>query len=255
MHDIRYDAVHDEIVVTNPFANAILTFRGSANGEEPPIRVIQGPRTQLAGGTTTPDRAEVDPVNNELLVPNRDSILVFPREATGNVAPIRVIRGPETRLRGAGSLAVDPIRNLIVVNSGGGGELESSSGAGAAPTRRGSGLLIFNRTDNGNVKPQAVISGPKTELLSTHQMQVYPPKGWIIVTQITNPPDQEPDNVFVGIWSIRDNGDVPPRWKLGGPKSTLKKPRGVVLIPAHKELIVADMRLNSVLTYYFPELF
>jgi hypothetical protein len=67
--------------------------------------------------------------------------------------------------------------------------------------------------------------------------------------------EREPKNSFVGIWSIRDNGDVPPRWKIGGPRSTLKKPRGVALDPAHKEVIVADMRLNAVLTYFLPELF
>ena len=38
-------------------------------------------------------------------------------------------------------------------------------------------------------------------------------------------------------------------------KSQLKKPRGVALDPKHKELIVADMTLNAVLTYSFPEIF
>ena len=28
MHDIRYDAIHDEFFVTNPFASAILAFHG-----------------------------------------------------------------------------------------------------------------------------------------------------------------------------------------------------------------------------------
>jgi hypothetical protein len=40
MHDIRYSAKRDEIYVTNPFAQAILAFRGSAKGEEAPVRVI-----------------------------------------------------------------------------------------------------------------------------------------------------------------------------------------------------------------------
>ena len=67
----------------------------------------------------------------------------------------------------------------------------------------------------------------------------------------------EPEGTFIGVWSINDNGDVPPRWKIPGgtAKSVMKKPRGVVLNPKHKELIVADMRLNAVLTYYFPEAF
>ncbi|MCH8268580.1 MAG: hypothetical protein IH846_13765 [Acidobacteria bacterium] len=239
MHDIRYDAVHDEMLVTNPFAKAIMTFRGGADGEEAPIRIIQGPQTQLGSNT---DRLDVDPVHDEIYIPNRNAILVFPREAEGDVAPIRIIQGPDTRLRRAGSLAVDPINNLIVV------------GFSPFENERG-GLLIFNRTDSGNVKPRAVIQGPKTEIHRINQIQVYPPKGWIVATQPGIIDEQEPEGVFIGVWSVNDNGDVPPRWKIGGPKSLMKKPRGVALNPKHKELIVADMRLNSVLTYYFPEMF
>jgi len=33
------------------------------------------------------------------------------------------------------------------------------------------------------------------------------------------------------------------------------KPRGVAINPANKEIVVADMSLNSVLTFYFPEIF
>ena len=47
MHGFSYDPIHDEIVVDSPLTQAILTFRGSVNGEEPPIRVIQGPKTML----------------------------------------------------------------------------------------------------------------------------------------------------------------------------------------------------------------
>jgi hypothetical protein len=67
--------------------------------------------------------------------------------------------------------------------------------------------------------------------------------------------EQEPEGVFVGVWSIHDNGDVAPKWKIWGAKSLMKKPRGVTLNPKNKEIIVSDMRLNSVLTYYFPEIF
>ncbi|HEY6330398.1 MAG TPA: hypothetical protein VI756_13765, partial [Blastocatellia bacterium] len=45
MHALEYDQVHDELIVNSPLSNAILTFRGGAQGEEPPVRVIQGPRT------------------------------------------------------------------------------------------------------------------------------------------------------------------------------------------------------------------
>src|SRR5688572_18524233 len=115
MHDIRHDPVHDEIVVPNQFAQAVLTFAGDANGEAAPLRVIQGSNTQL----TRPDRLDIDPIHNEIVVPNTDSIVVFAREATGNAKPLRVIRGPKTLLRGSSAVAVDPVNNLIIASSQG----------------------------------------------------------------------------------------------------------------------------------------
>ena len=238
MHDIRYDAVHDEFVVTNPFAQSILTFRGQANGEEPPVRTIHGPNTQLRA----PDRVDIDPVHGEIFVADDDAVLVYPRDASGDVAPIRVIRGPLTKLSRARSMAVDPVHDVIVVQS-------------TVDADRAHSLLIFNRADNGNVAPRRIIRGPKTEIVRFTQIQIYAPKGWIVATMPGVSASLEPENSFVGVWSIEDDGDVPPRWKLGGPKSRLKKPRGVALDPVNKEVVVADMRLNAVLTFSFPEIF
>ena len=262
MHDIRFDPIHDEFVTTNPFAAAILVFRGGADGEEEPVRVIQGPKTQMAG----PSRVEVDPVHNEIFVPNGgNSILVFPRDANGDVAPLRAIRGPDTQLRRVESIAVDPVHDVLVVGFTKPQGLRGMGTAGnqdwsATWTESGTGtelggLLVFHRTDSGNAKPRAVIQGPRTGLFIPEQIQVYPPRGWIVTAQSTDVVEAEPGNTFVGIWSINDNGNVPPRWRIGGPKSLIRKPRGVALNPKNKELIVADMRLNSVLTYYFPEIF
>lgn len=247
MHDIRYDAVHDELLVTNPFAQAILVFRGGADGEEAPLRVIQGPNTQLqgtgaqAGGA---DRLDVDPVHDEIVVPAGDRILVYPRTGNGDIPPLRVIQGPETTLHRAQAVAVDPVHNVIVAGT----HRSYRNGFG--------GLLIFDRTDTGNVQPRGIIVGPQAGIGNLNQILTYSPKGWIVAAQTGDSYGKpEPEGVFVGVWSIHDDGDVPPRWKLAGPRSTLKKPRGVALNPKDKEIIVADMTLNAVLTFYFPEMF
>jgi hypothetical protein len=235
MHDIHYDALHDEVLVTNPFAPAILVYRGGVNGEEAPIRVIQGPHT----GLQRADRVEVDAVNNEIFVPDGEKILVFPRTGNGDVAPSRTL----TPWNGdpAVSVVADPVNDILVVGLGRG----NAKG----------GLLVFKRNASENTKPRGVIQGPKTEIVRIQQMQVSPQKGWIVATQAGKGDEQEPEGVFVGIWNIKDHGDIPPRWKIGGPNSGLKKPRGVALNFKYKELIIADMRLNSVLTYSFPEIF
>ena len=64
MHDIAYDPIHDEIVVGSPFAQAILVFRGGAFGEEPPLRIIQGPKTQIVSATNGVDRVAIDHVSD-----------------------------------------------------------------------------------------------------------------------------------------------------------------------------------------------
>src|SRR5262249_21223606 len=71
----------------------------------------------------------------------------------------------------------------------------------------------------------------RTEIVRILQVQVYPKKGWIIATQAGRPDVEEPSGVYVGVWSIHDDGDVAARWKLAGPKTILKKPRGVALDP------------------------
>ena len=133
MHGIDYDDVNDEIVVPQQFGQAILIFKGSAKGEERPIRVIQGSRTQL----TAMDRLAVDPYNDEIYVPEGGKVLVFDRKADGNVAPKRVLGGPDTGFISAGSVAIDHTRNLIVVGS-------VSQGVQGRPGRPQ--LAIFDRT-------------------------------------------------------------------------------------------------------------
>ena len=108
---IDYDEIHDEIVVPQQFGQAILTFKGSARGEEPPIRVIQGSKTLL----TALDRLAVDPYNDEIYVPEGDRVLVFDRNANGNVAPKRVLGGRVPVLPRRPPWSIDHTRNLLIV--------------------------------------------------------------------------------------------------------------------------------------------
>ena len=240
MHDIRYDAKNDEIFVTNTHAQAILAFRGDVNGDQAPVRIIQGPKTQLDAG----DRLDVDPVHDEIFIPSGDRVLVYPRGANGDVAPLRVIQGPNTMLRQAATLSVDPMNDLLVV------------GLNKLGNAQNGALIVFNRTDNGNVKPRNVIRGPKSGIVRITQMALNPMRKFIIATQPGEVAEMEPEGAWVGVWNIDDNGDIPPVMRLvTNGKTTLKKPRGVVLDPKHKEVIIADMRLNAVLTFSWPEIF
>jgi hypothetical protein len=231
MHDIRYNEVDDEFVVPGR-AGSILIFRGGAHGQEAPIRVLQGPSVQ-AGGS----RLAIDTVHREIFAFGRGGIQVFPLDGNGNVAPMRVISGSETQGPNS-SIAVDPIHDLI-----------------ATVGRGGQSILVFNRTDNGNVKPRNMIRGPKTAIDRINQMQIYPEKKLVIIAMPGVQLLMEPPRTFVGFWSLDDNGDVAPRWTLEGSGTTIKKAFAVALNPKNKEVYVTDMRLNGVLTFFAPQVF
>ena len=238
MHSIIYDPIHDEISVPQDFAHAILTFRADAEGEQAPIRILQGSQTRLNG----PERHSVDPVNNEILVPQGDEILVFDREAVGNVAPKRIHKGPDTKL-GADAVAVDTQRDLLVV-------------VGTHETE-GLKIRIYPRTAEGNTPPLRQIGGPNSMITRMGgPFALYPPTGRIILTMRPRQVGSlGADDSFTGVWNITDNGDVPPQWTIGGPRGALLMPRGVAIDEKNKSIIVTDKRLNAILTYYFPEIF
>jgi len=235
MHGIAYDAVHDEIIVPQQFGQAILTFAGDATGETPPKRVIRGSKTQLIAL----DRVGVDPVNNEIHVPDGDMVLVFPREGNGNVAPSRILRGPDTRIGDAQSVAIDPVRNLLIVASAlpAGPEADLRGGGG----RRRNELTIFARTASGNAKPKRFISG----MAGGGNIAFDQPSGLIFSVQAGH----------IGVWSVEDEGNAPPRYTIGGPNGVLRSPRGVTLDPKNKTVIVSDKHLNAVLTFHVPQIF
>ena len=112
-------------------------------------------------------------------------------------------------------------------------------------------IAIFNRTASGNTKPLRVITGTKTMLSSIQTlMTTYPPRGWIVGavwgSQFGETGAQRSDRAFVGVWSIYDDGDVAPRWTIGGPNGLLQQARGVTLDPAHKTVFVSDKYHNGI---------
>jgi hypothetical protein len=238
MHGFAYDEPRDEIIVMSPLAQAVLVFRGGANGEEPPVRVIQGPHTQIQG---TPyganSQVSIDTANNEIYVPAvPNSILVFDMAASGDVPPKRVLRGI------TGAVAVDPIHNVLIVN-----------------TARA--LNIFDRTASGDVAPKAVISGPRTTMRRLDTIQVTS-KGWIIA----GGGDVTAGSGFVGAWSINDSGDAPPHWKIPVQQLTGYDPYSLAIDPTHKEMLMAAAGgngrvrptrgvMNAVVTFSWPEIF
>ena len=82
----------------------------------------------------------IDEINNEIIVANNgdDSVLVFPRTATGDAPPRRVIRGPLTGIKGPMGVALAK-DEIWVANFG------------------DHTALVFSRTSAGNAAPRRIL--------------------------------------------------------------------------------------------------
>ena len=240
-HGIAYDSTNDEIIAPNPLAAAVVIFRGGATGEEAPIRTIQGARS----GLSRPETVAVDEKNNEIFVgdPGDRRVLVYARDADGDARPLRTIQGPKTKLLQVVGIAVDPNRDVLVVST------YSRLPGGVT------GLLIFGRTDQGDVAPRRVIAGPRSGITRLRQIALDPETGKIYAAVINNEylppydidkprrgldPNAElpsPWNTgsegFIGVWDDEnDDGDVPPRSLIKGRSTGIVHPAASPSTPA-----------------------
>jgi DNA-binding beta-propeller fold protein YncE len=72
---------------------------------------------------------------------------MYPLKAEGDVAPIRIIEGPKTRLNWPAHIWVDETRGEFYVAN----DSDDS-------------VLMFRITDSGDVPPRRMIRGPKTQI-------------------------------------------------------------------------------------------
>ena len=89
---MKFNPDNGDLYVANDIGQSVLVFSGAstAQGNVAPARAVKGSRTKLA----YPTGVALDRKNQELWVSNlgSSSATVYPLMATGDVAPLRVIR-------------------------------------------------------------------------------------------------------------------------------------------------------------------
>ena len=190
---------------------AVYVYRKQAEGEERPLRTLEGYDTQLED----PHGIALDTENNLMYVGNfgnvhrqdpetgrvygdyePPSITVYPLDASGNTEPIRIIEGANTLLNWPSHMAYHHERQeLFVANDG------------------DSSVLVFDASAEGNAAPIRVLKGPRTQI-------IHPP-GIAI--------DERTDELFVAnmgapkvtVFPVTANGDVEPiRVVRGAPEGS-----------------------------------
>jgi DNA-binding beta-propeller fold protein YncE len=163
---VALNRLRKEIAITVEHANTVVVYRRDSSLGEAPLRVLHGPNT----GLDDPHGIVFDENHNEISVANHGnwapltraeslqgepkggrfdlpSITTYAGEAAEDESPVRRIQGKHTELNWPMGLSLDPVHDEIAVASYG-----------------NDSVLIFHRTDRGDVVPARIIRGNRTAL-------------------------------------------------------------------------------------------
>src|SRR5438552_5491002 len=213
---VAVDLKNDEVGVTVQQVNKVAIFRRLAEGEEKPLRIIQGPDTGLAD----PHGIFVDPDNNEIFVANHDSY----HDPDVNQDEYSDVQGQLAR----------GIANVSV--PAGKQQARPSTGKFVDPS-----ITVYSRTAEQNARPVRVIHGPKTELSLPMKVFVDTAHNEIFVANSGS------NSILV--FSKTANGDVAPIRKIEGPATRLKKPVGLFVDSKNDEVWATSPEQHAVTIY------
>jgi len=181
------DVDRQELFVSNDdhagvgYSVTVYDLKSLANGvanDAAPRRTISGFNTKLSSPAGIAIGPSWDPIP-VIFVVNYDfsgknggaSVAVFPRDADGNVSPMRTIAGPATGLNRPQGIAFDGFSKLYVANSA----FDQAAVAG--------NISVFSVTDQGDVAPSSVLGGNLTQLCHPIQIALDTLAGEVTVAQ------------------------------------------------------------------------
>ncbi len=158
-YGIAVDEEKGEMYMTVEHTNSIVAYPKAAKGTDKFLREIRGLNTKLAD----PHGISLHIKKNLMLVTNHGntlegtaptygkflppSITFYPMDGVGNIAPLKTIAGPKTRLNWPAHIWVDEAREEFYVAN----DADHS-------------ILVFGMDDDGDVAPRRMIRGPKTQI-------------------------------------------------------------------------------------------
>jgi DNA-binding beta-propeller fold protein YncE len=220
-YGIAVDEAAEELYMTVQDPPEIVVYNKYASGRDQPKRVIRGNKTLLADA----HGMGIDTKNGWMFVANYGNgakyaepgqgrgngeagggggfggygaarvpgsgyfappaITVYPLKSEGDVAPIRVIQGPKTKLNWPAQMFVDPDRGDVYVANDGGND-----------------ILVFHETDEGDVAPYRTIGGSKSSIKNPTAIYVDPIHKELVVSNM--------GNHSASVYPLDANGDVAP---------------------------------------------
>jgi hypothetical protein len=190
----------------------------SLRAEIAPVGGDIAPARAVADAYASLHSVAVDAEANQVIVSdsNRGAIFFYDRSAGSNSAqmanPERVIRGPRTGMMFVAGISLDVAdHEIFAVNNDIGDRME-----------------VFPYDTEGNIKPKRVLSVPHGAW-----GVAFNPKRKEVAVSIEHP------NTVV-VYRREASGSEAPLRVLRGPETELADPHGIVVDPAHEEMLVAN---------------
>ena len=257
---VAVDNTHNEVVLTDENLFNILAYDRQANTRPTsvtdPKRIIGGLNTKIefqCGLYIDPANGDIYAVNNDTI----DTLVIFSRQAIGNVAPDRELHTPH----GTFGIAVDEeARELFLT------------------VQHDNAIVVFNKTAKGTEAPIRVIQGDDTGLADPHGMaldpknkllyvtnhgsvhEVRPPvagekkrrvnlPGWPLTRDDAVPGSGKMLPPSITVYATDAKGDARPVRTIQGPKTQMDWPTGIAVDYERNEIFVANDGGNSMLVF------
>jgi len=257
---VAVDTSHNEVVLTDENLFNVLVYDRETNTRptsvSDPRRIIGGLNTKIefqCGLYIDPANGDIYAVNNDTV----DSLVIFSRQAVGNVAPDRELHTPH----GTFGIAVDEESKEMFLS-----------------VQHDNALVVYNKMAKGAEAPLRVVQGSHTGLADPHGMVLDPKNKTLFVANHGSyhevappaPGEKRRGTVYPGfplaredaipgsgkllppsisVYSRDAKGDAAPLRVIQGPKTQMDWPTALSLDLDRNELFVANDGGNSILVF------
>ena len=259
---VAVDVARNEVVMTDENLFSILVYDRTTN--TPPTATMSEPKRMISGLATEIEfqcGLYIDPGSGDIFAVNNDTIdklVIFSREARGNVPPDRHLETPHGTF---GIAVAEEAQEMFLT------------------VQHDSAVVVYNKMADGEEAPIRLLQGSRTRLADPHGIAVDEENGLMFITNhgsvhdVSEDDDQDPSRPAesrpnwplsrryavpgsgqllppaITVHDINARGDTPPLRVIEGPKTQMNWPTGIAFDPERNELFVANDAGDSVLVF------
>jgi len=234
---ITVDTNTNEVFLQDENLFGVKVFDRLAN--TPPSAAFSEPKRVLGGIDTKLEfncALYIDPVNGDLYSVNNDTVdrmVVFPRNARGNVKPMRELHSPHRTY----GIAMDETAQEMFLT-----------------VQHPPQVVVYHKEASGEDEPIRVLEGDRTKLEDAHGIALDTKNGWMFISNHGSSSSPRIKGGWfsppsISVYPIKASGDTPPLRIISGEKTQLNWPGHIFVDAEHGELFVANDAENSILVF------